>query len=78
MEALKHEKGMGEVILELKSLIHWHRMGSNSAENSKMSSALADIITKTLIYGRRRKSDTDLRIGRIKKDLIDFAKQVKK
>ena len=62
----KREKGAREAILELESLIHGHRTGSNSAENPKMSGSLADSITKTLIYGKQGKSDIDLRIGWIK------------
>ena len=75
MGELKHEKGAAESIFGSKSLIHGHRMGSNSAENPKMSVPLADRITKTSIYGKRRKSETDLEIGKIKKALSDFAKQ---
>ena len=56
-------------------------MGSEWAEIrreiKKMSGSLADRITKTLIYGKRGKSDIDLRIGLIKRYLIDFAKEVK-
>ena len=36
MGDLKHEKGAKEAIVELKSLIHGHRMGRNSAGNSEI------------------------------------------
>ena len=45
---LKREKGMEESIVELKSLIHGHRVGSNSAGNSKVAGALVDRITKNV------------------------------
>ena len=77
MDVSKHEKGMVEAIVELGSLIHGHRVGVNSADHSEISGSLVDTITKTLIYGNRRKSETDLRIGEIKKALSDFAKQAK-
>ena len=38
---------------------------------------MADRITKMLIYGKERKSETDLKIDNIKKALKDFAKQNK-
>ena len=77
MGELKHEEGMRGDILESESLIRGHRMGRNSAENPKITGPLVDRIAKTLIYGNRRKSETDLRIGEIKKALSDFAKQAK-
>ena len=52
-------------------------MDSNSPDKSKIPDSLADRITKTLIYGKERKSETDLKIGEIKKDLSDFAEQVR-
>ena len=52
-------------------------MGRNSAENPKISGSLADRAAETLIYGKQRKSDTDLRIGEIKKAIIDFAKHIR-
>ena len=58
-------KGDGGAILELKSLIRWHRVGRNSAGNPKISGSVADRIAKASIYSKKRKSDTDLRIGEI-------------
>ena len=61
----------------MKSLIRGKRIGRNSADNSKISGTLADRIANPLIYGKKRKSDTDLRIAIIKKALNDFANQVR-
>ena len=79
MNDSKREKGMKEAIAESKSLTHGHRMGSNSPGNSEISGSLVGRITKkrTLVYGKRRTSETDLKIEMIKKALSDFAKQVK-
>ena len=77
MDVSKHEKGMKEALFELKSFFHGQRMGSNSAGHSEISGSLVDRITKTLIYGKLRKSETDLRIGEIKNALSDFAKRAK-
>ena len=82
MEELKHEKGMKESIVELKSLIRWHRVNnnstsSNSARKTRISGSLAGRITKMLIYGKGRKSETYLEIGEIKKASEDFANQKK-
>ena len=77
MGELKHEEGMEDAILELKSLIRGQRMGSNPADRPEITGSLAGRIAKTLIYGNRRKSDTGLGIGKIKKALTDFAKQSK-
>ena len=52
-------------------------MGSNSAGNSEIAGSLVDRITKTSTYGKQRKSETDLKIEKIRKALSDFAKQVK-
>ena len=52
-------------------------MGSDSPDKSKISCPLSYRITKTLICGKGRKSETNLKIGKIKKALIDFANQVK-
>ena len=68
---------MKDAILELKSIMRGHRMGSKSAGNPKMSGSLADTITKALIYGKHAKSDTDLGIAGIAISLSDFTKQVK-
>ena len=78
MGDLEHEKGTKEAIAELKSLIHGHRMGRNSPGKSKIPGPLAGRITKTMIYGKERKSELDLGIREIKKALSDFAKQVRK
>ena len=75
--ALKREEGTKDDISELKSLIRGHRVGTNSAENPKISGSLADRIAKTLIYGKKRKSDTDREIEKIKKALSDFTKQLR-
>ena len=75
MGELKHEKGIRDAILGLKSLIRGHRVDRNSADNSKIPGSLADDrIAETLIYGKRKHSGADLEIGKIKKALIDFAK----
>ena len=74
MGEAKHEKGMGEAIVELKSLIHGQRVNNNSPGKTKIPGPLTDKITKTLIFGKERKSETDLRIGEIKTSLSDFAK----
>ena len=65
--ALKREEGTKDDISELKSLIRGHRVGTNSAENPKISGSLADRIAKTLIYGNRRNSATDFEIGKKRK-----------
>lgn len=57
---IETRKGTKEAILVLKSLIHGHRMGGNSAGNPKTSGALSDRITKTSIYGKQGKSNIDL------------------
>ena len=54
MKELKHEKGMEESIVELKSLIRRHRINNNSANKTGTSGSLADRITKMLIYGKER------------------------
>ena len=77
MGELKHEKGTKDAISESESLIRGKRMGRNSAGNPKIPGSLTDRITKTLIYGKQGKSDTDLRIRGAKKALGDFTKQVR-
>ena len=64
---------MEEAIAELKSLIRGHRMGINS----KIRRPLVYRITKTLIYDKQRKSETDLGIEKVKQALSDFHKQAK-
>ena len=78
MEDSKREKATEEAIVGLKSLIHGHRVDSNSPDRLKISGSLADRITETLIYGKERKSESDLKIDKVKKALIDFAKQAKR
>ena len=63
----EHEKGTKEAILELESLIRVHRMGGNSPGKSKIPGSLAGRVTKTLIYGKERKSETDLKIAKLRK-----------
>ena len=77
VEELKHEKGTNESIMELKSLIQRHRINSNSANKIGTTGSLADRITKLSIYGEEKKSETDLKIDKIKKTMIDFTKQRK-
>ena len=62
MEELKHEKGTKEAIMELKSLIQGHRINSNYPNDKGISGSLADRVTKMLIYGKERKSETDLKL----------------
>ena len=75
MEEAKRERGAKEAILESKSLIRGHRI-NNSPGKTKISGPLADRITEALIVWKERKSETDLRIGKIKKGLRDVAKQM--
>ena len=58
---LKHEEGMKDDIAELKSLIRGQRVESNSADSSEISVSLSAIIVETLLYGKEKKSDTDLK-----------------
>ena len=55
---------MKDAITKLKPLILGRRIESNSADNSGISGSLADRIAKALIYGKEKKSGTDLEIGR--------------
>ena len=55
---------MKDAVTELKSLIRGHRVESNSVDNSEISGSLSGIIAKTLIYGKGKKHDTDLEIGK--------------
>ena len=64
MEEAKHEKGTKEAIAELKSLIHGQRINNNAPGKTKISGSLSGSVTKTLIFGKDRKSETDLRIGK--------------
>ena len=77
IEELKHDEGRKDDISESKSLIRGQRMGSNSADNSEISGSLGDRISKTPIHGNQRKSDADLKIGKIKKALGDFANRLR-
>ena len=75
MGGVETRKGLQYAILKLKlkSPILGHRMCGNSAQNPKISGFLADRIAKTLIYGNRTKSDTDLKIETVGKAQSDFA-----
>ena len=75
VEEVKHEKGMKEAITELKSLIRHHRINRNSINKTGTEGSLTDRITKLSIYGKEKKSETDQKIGKIKKTITDFAKQ---
>ena len=77
VEELRHEEGMQESISELKSLMRGQRIEQNSSNIMKLSGNLGERITKTLLYGKKGKSPIDLKVGKIKKALLDFAKQVK-
>ena len=75
MEELKHEKGMKEAIMELKSLSQGHRINSNYPINKGISGSLADRITKNVDFRKEKKIGNGFKIGKIKKALRDFAKQ---
>ena len=77
LQELKNEEGMKDTVTESKSLTRGHRIESNSVGNSEIPGSLAGGIAKTLIYGEAKKPDADLKIGIIKRAIIDFAKQVK-
>ena len=53
---------MKESIRELKSLIQNQRINSNSANKTGAAGSLADRITKMSIYGKEKKSETDLKL----------------
>ena len=55
MEDSKHEKGMEGEIAESESLIHGHRMGSNSPDKPEFSGSLAVRITKNADLRERTK-----------------------
>ena len=74
---LKRGEGTKDAITELKSLIIGHRIGSNSADNAEIPGALSDRTAEALSYGKAKKSGADLKIGKIKKAIIDFANQAK-
>ena len=76
-EEIKHEKGTKDAIMELKSLIQKQRINSNSTKKTGTAGSLTDRITKLLIYGKEKKSETDQKIDKIKKTITDFAKQRK-
>ena len=78
VEEVKHEKGTKEAIMELKSLIQKRRTNSNSMNKAGATGSLTDRITKLLIYGKETKSETDKKIGKIKKAITDFSKQRKR
>ena len=67
MGDLKHGKGAEESIAELRSLIHGHRASNNSPAKTKISGSLAGRVTNTLISGKCRKSETDLKLAKLRK-----------
>merc|ERR1712112_36235 len=74
---LRHEEGMQESISELKTLMRGQRIEQNSSNLMKLSGNLGERITKTLLYGKKGKSPIDLKVEKIKRALLDFAKQAK-
>ena len=58
---LKHEAGLGDDITELKSLIRGQSISINSAGNSENFGFFVGGFRKTPIYGKEKKSDTDLK-----------------
>ena len=67
VEELKRVKETKESIMELKSLIQSQRINSNPANKIGTTGSLSDRITKLSIYGKEKKSETDLKIDKIKK-----------
>ena len=61
VEALKHEKEMGESIMGHISLLRNQRVNSDSVKETGANSSLADRITNMLIYGKEKNSETDLK-----------------
>ena len=74
---LRNEEGAQESISELKTLMRGQRIDRNSSNLMKLSGNLGERITKTLLYGKKGKSPIDLKVGKIKRALLDFAKLVK-
>ena len=68
---------MKEAITELKASMRGHHIGTNSSGNSEISGSLHGRLAKTLIYGKARKSAAGLEVGKIKKSLSDFPREVK-
>ena len=62
VEELKHEKGMGDSIMELKSLIQTQRINRNSASKNRNKRAISGQNSKMLIYGKEKKSETDIKL----------------
>ena len=54
------------------------RIGRNSSDLMELSGNLGGGITKTLIYGKKRKSPVGLKAEKATRALRDFAEQVKK
>ena len=77
MKDSKREKGTKEVIVELESLIHGHRAGSNSPDKSKNSRFLSRSNYENVALRKRTAIGTDFKIDKVEKALSDFAKQVK-
>ena len=61
-------KGRKMPFFESKSLIRGHRVGRNSAGNSKVPCSLSDRFGETMIYGKRRTSGMDLEIWEMEND----------
>ena len=77
MGGLKHEKGTKAAFFGIGIINPRAAHVQQFGRESKISGSLADSVAKTLIYGKQRKSATDLEIGKIKKALRDIAKQLR-
>ena len=66
---------MEESIMELKSLIQSQRVNRNPESKTGAAGSLAGRITKLSIYSKEKKSETDLKIGKIRKAMTDFTRQ---
>ena len=74
----KHEERMREAITELESLMLGKHIGHNSPGSLRITDSANGRVTKTLIYGKIKKSPIDLEIAKAKKAIIDFANPAKK
>ena len=68
MEEAKHEKGTKEATVESKALIQRHRVNNNSPGKARISGSLKGCVTKPSIFGKGRKSETDVKIVEIESD----------
>ena len=68
---------MEEDITESESLMRGHHVENNSEDNLKISGSSSGGIAETFLRGEERKSAVDLEIEKMKKAIIDFARQVK-